>query len=695
MALLGRLGQQSDIVWTAMVMVIVAMMVIPIPPFLLDLLLTLSISVSITILLISMYVEEPLQFSVFPSLLLIVTLFRLSLNISSTRLILLHGQAGKVIEAFGDFVVGGNYVVGLVVFVLLLVIQFAVITAGAGRVAEVSARFTLDAMPGKQMAIDADLNAGLISEDVAKARREKITREADFYGAMDGASKFVKGDAIAGIIITLINIIGGLVIGLVQQGMTLSNAAQTFTLLTVGDGLVSQIPSLLVSTATGIIVTRARSENHMGADVLQQFTASPRALMIVAAILVAFAIVPGLPALPFLILAAVIAVIGYLLRNQRPHGQENMQLSDRSLPTTGDRPLLADGKQVDEPDVLALLKLDLLELEIGYGLISLIDKTRGGDLLQRVGYVRRQIASELGFIVPKIRIRDNLRLSPNSYVVKLRGEEIARGELQPKSLLAMPGPTVTQDIEGVQTIEPVFGLPAFWITPEQRTDAEVRGYTVVEPPSVIITHLTEIIRQFAPALLGRQEVQELLDNLQIESPAVVNEVLNSPGLGVIQRVLQALLKERVPIKDLVIILEAMADNAHQGTDPDLLAEYARGYLGRTIVNQYRALDGALHVFTLSPDIEEAISNSLQHSSTGLAVNIAPDIAQNLMTSIARQMEILATQGYDPVLVTSQRIRLPLKRFTQRTLPTLAVIGFNEIPPDIDTRVEGVVELQPA
>ena len=690
---LAQVSKNSDVVWTGMVMVIVAMMIIPLPPFMLDLLLTLSISVSITILLISMYVEEPLQFSVFPSLLLVVTLFRLALNISSTRLILLHGQAGRIIEAFGDFVVGGNYVVGLVVFILLMVIQFAVITAGAGRVAEVSARFTLDAMPGKQMAIDADLNAGLISEDVAKQRREKIAREADFYGAMDGASKFVKGDAVAGIIITLINILGGLIIGMLQQGMSIGEAAQTFTLLTVGDGLVSQIPSLLVSTATGIIVTRARSENHMGADVLAQFTASPRALSIVAAILIGFALVPGLPAIPFLILAGVVGGVSYLLRQRlASDAQPGASIGGEEGHSP---PALPDGAAPDESSVLSLLRVDVLELEIGYGLIPLIDKAQGGDLLERVGYIRRQIASELGFVVPKIRIRDNLRLGPNQYAIKLRGEEISRGDIQPKGLLAMPGPMVTEDLDGTPTTEPVFGLPALWIRPEQRTDAEVRGYTVVEPPSVIITHLTEIIRQYAPSLLGRQEVQELLDSLQADYPAVVNEVLNNPGLGTIQRVLQALLRERVPIRDLVIILEAIADHVHEGSDPDLLAEYARSYLGRTIVNQYRGMDGVLRVFTLAPKVEQVLVDHLQQTAQGWVLNLPPDYAQGLVAAIARQMETLAAQGFDSVLVTSQRVRLPLRRFTQRTLPNLAVIGFNEIPPEVETSVEAVVDVSPA
>jgi len=682
----------TDILWAGVVVMIVAMMIIPVPPFMLDLLLTLNISLSITILLIVMYVEEPLEFSVFPSLLLVVTLFRLSLNIGSTRLILLNGQAGKVIQAFGDFVVGGNYVVGLVVSLLLMVIQFAVITAGAGRVAEVSARFTLNAMPGKQMAIDADLNAGLISEDTARARREKIAHEADFYGAMDGASKFVKGDAVAGIVITLINIVGGLVIGMLQLGMTASQAAQTFTLLTVGDGLVSQIPSLLISTATGIIVTRARSENHMGADVLKQVTANPRALATVAAILAGFAVVPGLPTLPFLTLSGVIGGSSFLLGRHRETKEATPQLSgpvagkSLSLPgTTADE---AD----EEPEVLSLLRVDVLELEIGYGLIPLIDRNQGGDLLERVGYIRRQIATELGFIVPKIRIRDNLRLGPQQYVIKLRGEEISQGQIQPKKLLAMPGPTVDQEIEGIETTEPVFGLPAYWIDPDRRTDAEVSGYTVVEPPSIIITHLTEVIRQHSSSLLGRQEVQELLDNLQQLYPAIVNEVQNTPGLGTVQRVLQALLRERVPIRDMVIILEAIADHAQELSNADLLAERARSYLGRTIANQYRSFDGALHVFTLAPALEHTVSEHLQQTSQGWVVNLPPDTTQQLMSDIAQQMEAMATQSHEPVLVTSQRIRLPMRHFTQRTLPTLAVLSFNELPPEIEVKAEGVIEL---
>lgn len=688
---LGRLSQQTDIVWAFVVVTIVAMMIIPLPPFLLDLLLTFNIAVSLTILLVSMYVEEPLEFSVFPSLLLVVTLFRLSLNIGSTRLILLTGNGGEIIRAFGEFVVGGNYVVGLVVFLLLMVIQFAVITAGAGRVAEVSARFTLDAMPGKQMAIDADLNAGLINELVAKDRREKIAREADFYGAMDGASKFVKGDAVAGIIITIINIIGGFIIGMLQMGMGFGEAAQTFTLLTVGDGLVSQIPSLLVSTATGIIVTRARSKKHMGGDVIDQVTSNPKALAIVSAILAGFAIVPGLPTLPFLALSGAVGGASYMLNRRAKEAKDQLLLEGAA----GDQKMLPGAETKDEGEVLSLLRVDVLELEIGYGLIPLIDKNQGGDLLERVGYIRRQIAGELGFIVPKIRIRDNLRLNPNQYVVKLRGEEVSNGQLQPKMLLAMPGPMVTDDLPGIQTTEPVFGLPALWIGLDKRSDAEISGYTVVEPPSIIITHLTEVIRQHASSLLGRQEVQELLDNLQERSPAVVNEVMNTPGLGTIQRVLQALLRERVPIRDLVIILEAIADHHHDGNDADALAEHARHYLGRTIVNAYRGFDGALHVFTLSPLIEHKINESLQQTPQGWMVNLSPDLAQPLMAQIAQQMETLAAQGYDPVLVTNQRIRLPLKRFTNRSLPTLNVVSFREIPPDLDVRAEAVVDVAAA
>ncbi|RME66343.1 MAG: flagellar biosynthesis protein FlhA [Caldilineae bacterium] len=691
---LARLSQNTDIIWALAVVLIVSMMIIPMPPFLLDLLLTLNISISITILLIAMYVEEPLEFSIFPSLLLIVTLFRLSLNISSTRLILLHGEAGRVIASFGDFVVGGNYVVGLVVFLLLMVIQFAVITNGAGRVAEVAARFTLDAMPGKQMAIDADLSAGIITEEIAKERREKIAREADFYGAMDGASKFVKGDAIAGIIITIINIIGGLVIGMIQLKMSAGEAAQTYTLLTVGDGLVSQIPSLIVSTATGIIVTRTRSVNHMGADVMQQISSSPRALGIVAAILAAFAVVPGLPMAPFLALSGVVGGASYLLTRTQRQAKEEAEQPLLEGATADGRPALP-GKAgaPEEADVLSLLRVDVLELEIGYGLIPLIDPKQGGDLLERVGYIRRQIASELGFVVPKIRIRDNLRLAPQQYVIKLRGEEISSGALQIKSLLAMPGPHVSQEISGTPTTEPVFGLPALWIRPDQQTEAEVNGYTVVEPPSIIITHLTEVIRQHAPSLLGRQEVQELLDNLQQDYPAIVNEVQTRPGLGVVQRVLQALLQERVSIRDLVIILEAIADHSQEISDPDLLAERARVYLGRSIANRHRSFDGVLHVFTLAPDVEQMIASNLQQTTQGWSVNLAPDLAQALLARVAQEMENLAAQSHEPVLLTSQRIRLPLQRFLHRSLPTLAVLGFNELPPDLEVRAEGVVDLR--
>ncbi len=689
---LGILGRQTDILWAGAVVLIVAMMIIPMPPLLLDLLLALNISLAITILLVAMYVDEPLDFNIFPSLLLVVTLFRLSLNISSTRLILLHGQAGRIIAAFGDFVVGGNYVVGLVVFILLMVIQFAVITAGAGRVAEVAARFTLDAMPGKQMAIDADLNAGLITEDEARARREKIAREADFYGAMDGASKFVKGDAIAGIVITLINIIGGLIVGMLQLQMDVGEAARTFTLLTVGDGLVSQIPSLIVSTATGIIVTRARSENHMGQDVFRQMAMNPRALAIVSGLLAAFALVPGLPFLPFMALSGATGLSSYLLSRQALAPPEDKALPDGEGDQAGALPGSAPARSQETTDVRSLLKVDALELEIGFGLVPMIDPARGGDLLERVNYIRRQIASELGFIVPKIRIRDNLRLGPNQYVIKLRGEEVSKGQIQPQHLLAMPGPGVTGTLEGMETTEPVFGLQAYWIAPEQRGQAEMLGYTVVEPPSVIITHLTEIIRQYAADLLGRQEVQELLDNLQEDYPAIVNEVQNTPGLGTVQRVLQALLREHVPIRDLVIILEAIADHAGSIQDPELLAEQVRSYIGRTLVNRYRAFDGALHVFTLAPSLEQEIAEAVQQTGKGPTLVLEPDRAQALLMALAQQMEAMATQSFEPVLLTSQRIRLAVRRFTARNLPTLAVLGFDEIPAEIEVRVEGTVQV---
>ena len=682
---LARVLRQSDVVLALAVVVIVTMMVIPLPPFLIDLLITLNFALSITILLIAMYVQEPLQFSVFPSLLLIVTLFRLGLNISSSRLILLNGYAGEVIRAFGSFVVGGNYVVGIVVFLLLMIIQFAVITNGAGRVSEVAARFTLDAMPGKQMSIDADLNAGIITEAEARRRRRLIELEADFYGAMDGASKFVKGDAIAAVAIILVNILGGFAIGIFQMGLGLAEALKTFTLLTVGDGLVAQIPALLISTAMGIIVTRAASEASMGGDIVQQLFSNPRALAVVGGILFAFGLVPGLPKLPFFVLATVAAGAAYVLRNQMRAKPEEI------------KPVAPPVDQTEE--AFGLLKVDPIAVELGYGLISLASEEAGGALLDRVGAIRRQIALGLGWVVPRVRIRDNLRLMANSYSIKIRGEPVAEGELLPNYLLAMPsGSTLSETVElqGVETKEPVFGLPAIWIDPSQKERAEIAGYTVVDPASVLTTHLAEVIRNHAAELLSRQEVQKLLDHLSAEAPVIVQEVSSeSIGLPLVQRVLQNLLRERVSIRDLPAILEAISAKAREVRDPDLLSEHARQALGRAICNQYRESDGVLYVLTLGPTIEQRLAEAVVPTDQGLMAHLSPELGRRFLERLGEEMEKMAQQGHQPVLLCSARVRLAARRFTQRTLPQLAVLSYSEVPAGVEVYACGMVEVTDA
>jgi flagellar biosynthesis protein FlhA len=684
---LRRIFDNSDVVLAIAVVAIVSMMVIPIPPAMLDVLLAFNIGMAVTIALVSLYIQKPLDFSVFPSLLLILTLFRLALNVSSTRLILLTANAGEIINAFGNFVVGGNYVVGLVVFLILMVIQFIVITNGAGRVAEVAARFTLDAMPGKQMSIDADLNAGLLSEDDARARRKEISREADFYGAMDGASKFVKGDAIAGIVIVLVNILGGFIIGMVQLNMTLVEAMQTYTLLTVGDGLVTQIPALLISTATGIIVTRTTAdEGSMGSDVVSQLTGNHRALVIVSVLMFGFAMVPGLPKIPFIVMGIVVGGVAYLISREKTAEKRQAEISTVTRP--------AAQKALAEPEtVTSLLQVDSLEVEIGYGLIPLVDSGAGTSLLDRITMIRRQIALEMGFILPKIRIRDNLQLPPNTYVIKLRGVEVARGSLMAGQYLAMAAGPVAEQLPGVPTREPAFGLPAVWIDATHKERAETLGYTVVDPASVVATHLTEVIKGHAPEILSRQDVRDLLDNIKQMYPALVEDVIPSLiSLGEMHEILKNLLRERVSIRDLVTIIEATSGLAHSVKDPDLLAEATRQKLSRSITNQNLSYDGALHVITLSPRTEGLLSQAMGDLSRGISLNLEPSTAQNLLEITSQQMENMASKGFIPIVLCSATVRLAFKRLTERALPSLIVISYSEIAPGIDVHAEGMVEM---
>lgn len=679
-----RIADYSDLFLVLGVIMVVIMMVIPLPPIILDILLACNITLGLIILMITMSIKKTLEFSVFPSLLLITTLFRLALNVSSTRLILLHGYAGEVIMAFGNFVVGGNYVVGFVIFAILIAIQFIVITRGAERVAEVGARFTLDAMPGKQMSIDADLNSGLINEQQAIERRKEIRMEADFYGAMDGASKFVKGDAIAAIVIVFINIIGGLVIGILQKGMPLMQALQTFTLLTVGEGLVNQIPALLISTSTGIIVTRAVSDSNLGTDLISQMLNQPKILMLAAGVLVFFGLIPGLPKIPFFILAILIGALAYSMQKSIKVSvvQEEEEEREKEL------------EEVKKPEsVINLLPVDPLELEIGYSLIPLVDPKQGGDLLDRITLIRRQCALELGLVVPAIRIRDNMQLKPNVYLIKISGLEVAEGELMVGYYMAMDPGTVDNPLDGIPTTEPAFGLPALWVKDTQRSQAEMAGYTVVDLPSIISTHLTEVIKSHGHELLGRQDVQSLIDSLRSTHSAVIDELIpNVLSLGEIQKVLQSLLKEGISIRNLVTILETLADYARLTKDTDVLTEYVRQALARYISKQYQSSPGTISVITLDPQLEQLIGESVQQSDYGSYVAIDPNIGQKLFVKLAEETQRVASLGYQPVVLTSPNIRMHFKRLTERVAPGLTVLSYNELDSNLKVQSVGMVKV---
>ncbi|MDP8943218.1 MAG: flagellar biosynthesis protein FlhA [Actinomycetota bacterium] len=663
---------------------VVVMMILPLPAFVIDLLITLNISAALAILVTTLYLPGALEFSAFPSLLLITTLFRLAINVSVTRLILLEGDAGHVVKAFGNFVVGGSVVVGLIVFFILVVIQFVVITNGSGRVAEVAARFTLDSMPGKQMAIDADLNAGQITDDEARRRREDISREADFYGAMDGAAKFVKGDAMAGLLIVLINLIGGIVIGVVQLGMSFSESVQHFSLLTVGDGLTAQIPALLISVATGILVTRSASSRDLGSDIAGQILAQRKAPMVAGSVICAFALVPGLPKLPFLIVGGLFVGAGYLLRDPTllpsARGEE-----PEAAPAPAELPAPRDA-------ALDALQIDPIELAIGFGLVPLVDERAGGSLLARVGVIRRQIAGELGMVIPPVRIHDEVGIDAHEYVVRVRGAEVARSRVMAGHQLAMdPGDAVGQ-LPGLATTEPAFGLPAIWIPDEARAEAEAYGYTVVDHESVIVTHLTETIRAHAADLLTRQETRQLLDQLKEHNAAVVEEVVPDVlNLGEIQRVLQALLREGVSIRDLGAVVEAIGDKARLTRDPVLLGEYARQALGRTITAPHLDADKKLRAISLDPAIEQEVSDAITQTSDGEYLVMDPSRAHALLLSLREQVDRALTQGGRPVLVCSARVRRHLRRLCEQSLPQLAICSYNEIVPGVRVETVGVIE----
>jgi flagellar biosynthesis protein FlhA len=684
-AFLQRAQRYSDLVAAGVVVLVVVMMVVPLPPALLDLMITANISAGLAIVIATLYLPRALDFSAFPSLLLLTTLFRLAINVSVTRLILLHGDAGDVVSAFGHFVVGGNVVVGLIIFLILVIIQFVVITNGAGRVAEVGARFTLDAMPGKQMAIDADLNAGQITEEQARARRKEIADEADFYGAMDGASKFVKGDAMAAVIITLVNLIGGIVVGVVQQGMPFGEAAQHFSLLTVGDGLCAQIPALLISVATGIIVTRSTADDKdLGTQLAGQVLRQRKAPIVAGVVICCFALVPGLPKIPFLIIGGLMFFGGRTLARMADEKTAKAKADEEAAAAA--KPLTA---QTNDPfDALAI---DPLELTIGFGLVPLVDQSAGGSLLQRVSAVRKQLAGQLGTVVPKVRIHDEVGLGSHEYAIKVKGTEVARGRIMAGHQLALdPGDAFGQ-LSGVETTEPAFGLPATWIADGSRAEAEALGYTVVDAESVVITHLTETIRANVAELLTRQDTKALLDGLKEINAAVVEEVVpDLLSVGEIQRVLQSLLAEGVSIRDLGTIVASIGDKARLTRDPALLAEYARQALGRTIVAPHIDPDLTLKAIALDPSIEQEVSEAITTTAEGEYLAMAPPRAQALLQALNAQVEQAVSRGRRPVLLCSSRVRRHLRRLCSQALPQLSVCAYNEVTPGINVETIGVV-----
>jgi flagellar biosynthesis protein FlhA len=683
-------AKNSDVLMAVAVICIMAFMVMPLPTLLLDLLLSFSITFSLIIILASMYVQHPLEMSAFPSILLLITLFRLALNVASTRIILLHGNegtlaAGKVIKAFGGFVVGGNYLVGIIVFLILVTINFLVITKGAGRIAEVAARFTLDAMPGKQMSIDADLNAGLITEQEARERRELIAKEAEYYGAMDGANKFVRGDAIAGIIITLINIIGGLAIGVFQKDMSFANAAQNYTLLTVGDGLVSQVPALIVSTAAGVIVTRAGANSSLGDEIASQILIQPKAIAVASGVLFGFGLVPGLPTIPFMVLSAVTGGLAYVIfRSQKESArieEESKVLEEKAITT-------------DQFDVLP--PLDTLAIEVGYGLIPLVDIEQGGQLLDRIKSLRRQIASELGIIVAPVHIQDNMQLKPGAYTILLKGNEIAKGELMANYYLAMNPNATDEKIDGITTREPTYGLPALWIKEEVKESALAKGFTVVDLATVLTTHLSEIIKRHSHELLGRQDVQQLLDTVKETHPKVVEELVpNLLPLGGVVQVLQNLLREQVPIRDLLTILETLADWSPATKDLDILAEHVRHALARTITKMHLTPEGHIAAITLGHNLESTISGALQQTDHGSFLSLDPSVAQQMMNNLAASFEKMSSLNYQPVVMCSAQIRYHVKRLIDRFMPHIVVLSYDEILSKVEIQSLDMLELNHA
>ncbi len=694
--------KKGDLAFVAALFGTVVLLVVPISPFLLDLFLAASIGISLLLLLIIVYVKEPEEFAGFPTLLLSVTLYRLALNVATTRLILVDGSAGHIIEAFGRVVVRGNYVVGAVVFLILIVINFMVITKGAGRIAEVAARFTLDAMPGKQMAIDAELNAGLIDESTASSRRAKVQKEADFYGAMDGASKFVRGDAIAGILITLINIVGGIVFGVAQKGMPLVDALQRYTLLSIGDGLVAQVPALIVSLAAGILVTRASEESDLGNYLTRQLTLYPRAIGILSGMMAMFAILPGMPMAPFLALAAGLAIIAVRMSRQAEEvvvAGPGMDLKDtdqggKGAPAQAAQPEGRPKSGLSE-EFRKIMDLDVLSVELGSGLLALADRRAGGDLLDRVTGVRRNYARDLGMVIPPIAIRDNIDIEANEYRFLLRGKEVARGKVLMRHWLAMNVANSAVKLRGMPTVEPVFGIAATWVDEEEKRTAEIHGFTVVDPASVLITHLSETVKRQAYLILGRQDVQVLLDTLKETNPVLVTGVVpDLLSVGVIQRVLQNLLREGISIRNLTTIMECMSDHAATVKNPDDLSEQVRRRLGTYFVAEYESEPGVVKAMTLEPRLEQILSTKVHRTQMDVGLVIDPQMAQYLLGELSRRMTEMAEQGLVPVLITTTELRLAFKRFFEPSLAKLVVLSYQELPMQTEIRNVSII-LPPA
>ncbi len=687
--ILPYMTKNPDLAVAMGVLLILSLLIIPLPPIMLDMFLAVNIAFSVLILLVAVYLKSPLEFSSFPTVLLISTIFRLGLNVASTRLILGEANAGDIIHAFGEFVIKGNYVVGVIIFLILLIINFVVVIKGSTRIAEVTARFTLDALPGKQMSIDADLNAGFIDEQTARKRRSELTAESDFFGSMDGAAKFIKGDAIAGLIIAGINILGGFIIGIMQLDMELADAAATYTILTIGDGLVSQIPSLLISIAAGLVVTRSASSDNLDVEMGKQFAGKPKPLALASFALLVVSFLPGFPMFPFWILSGIIGYTAYYRKNQI-HKEEEQQLALEAASAEKE-------KKPEEAPVEELLRVDPVEIELGYSLITLVDESQGGDVFKRITNVRRQLATELGIILPPVRVRDNLQLDPQEYVIKIRGNEIARNILHPQMLLAMNPGTADGELKGIQVTEPVFGLPATWIAHADREDAEVYGYTVVEAATVLTTHLTELLRRNSHKLLTRQDTKHLLDNLKNDYPALIEEASpdNLP-ISVLQKVLQNLLMENIPVRDLPIIIESLLEYVKVTQNVDVLTEYVRHNLSETIRKLYQDQNGVIHAIAVSPQIEDQMTKALQsdnQASTSITLGLPPNYVQNIQQAMSDSIDEITMAGYLPVVICSAQVRPYLYRMVRTPFPMVSVISYTELPADTEIEIQAQLSLE--